>query len=45
MTQSQSPLSQQGSARGVSPTAWFATSMIGIRTVAFSLLVDRALSA
>lgn len=45
MTQPQSQLSQQVSTQDASPAARFATSMVSIRTVAFSLLVDRALSA
>jgi hypothetical protein len=45
MTQPQSQFSQQVSVQSASTTARFAASMISVRTVAFSLLVDRALSA
>lgn len=45
MTQPQPQLSQHVSTQDVSLTARFAISMAGMRTVAFSLLVDRALSA
>jgi hypothetical protein len=45
MTQPQSQLSQQVSTPVESLTARFAVSMASVRTAAFSLLVDRALSA
>ncbi|WP_181969849.1 hypothetical protein [Paraburkholderia sp. DHOC27] len=45
MTQLQTQLSQHVSISDTSPTARLVASMMSIRTVAVSLLVDRALSA
>jgi hypothetical protein len=45
MTQPQSQPSQQVSTQATTSTARFAASMGGVRTVAVSLLVDRALGA
>ncbi|CAH2931058.1 MAG: hypothetical protein CPSOU_5875 [uncultured Paraburkholderia sp.] len=45
MTQPNLPQTQTVAADGAAATAGFAAAMVGIRTVAVSLLVDRALSA
>ena len=45
MTQPQSQPPQQVSTQAATSPARFAASMSGVRTVAFSLLVDRVLGA
>ncbi|MEW6342634.1 MAG: hypothetical protein AB1704_18405 [Pseudomonadota bacterium] len=45
MTQPQAQQPQQVSGQSAAPASRFPASMSGVRTVAFSLLVDRALSA
>ncbi|CAB3639468.1 hypothetical protein [Paraburkholderia rhynchosiae] len=45
MTQSKLQQTQTFAAEPARGTAGFAAAMLGMRTVAFSLLVDRALSA
>ncbi|CAH2900280.1 MAG: hypothetical protein PPHEMADM_4031 [uncultured Paraburkholderia sp.] len=45
MTQPNLPQTQAFAADAATATAGFAAAMLGLRTVAMSLLVDRALSA
>ncbi|WP_433694782.1 hypothetical protein [Paraburkholderia phenoliruptrix] len=45
MTQPNVPHTQAFAAQPATATAGFAAAMLGLRTVAVSLLVDRALSA